>query len=222
MHFEILVEDKSGATMLDILVRRILDDNSTFAIHAYKGVGHIPKGLKPGTDARKRLLLNRLPMLLQGYGKTFANYPPSSPASVILVCDLDKKCLKEFREELLGILDNCNPRPQTAFCIAVEEGEAWLLGDMAALKKGYPKAKEHILKSYKNDSICGTWELLADAVYPGGSTALSAKGWWAIGKEKDQWAAKITPHMDIQRNNSPSFRYFREKLYALMDASKEQ
>lgn len=51
------------------------------------------------------------------------------------------------------------------FCIAVEEMEAWLMGDREALLCAYPKAKESVLKEYKQDSICGTWEVLANAVY---------------------------------------------------------
>lgn len=45
--------------------------------------------------------------------------------------------------------------------------------------------------------------------------ALLAKGWQAIGAEKSQWAEKITPHMDVNNNASPSFGYFREKVMEL-------
>jgi hypothetical protein len=34
----------------------------------------------------------------------------------------------------------------------------------------------------------------------------------AIGREKVAWAAKISPLMDIDNNQSPSFCYFRDKL----------
>ena len=69
-----------------------------------------------------------------------------------------------------------------------------------------------------NDSICGTWEHLADAVCNGGSAALSAKGKQAVGAEESQWAEKITPRMDVTNNASPSFVYFREKLLELAGA----
>ena len=46
MHFEILVEDVSGKTTLEILVPKIINpEQHTFNIHAYKGIGHIPKNL---------------------------------------------------------------------------------------------------------------------------------------------------------------------------------
>lgn len=135
---------------------------------------------------------------------------------MIVVCDLDDKCLKTFRNELFAILNACNPKPETRFCIAIEEGEAWLLGDIPAIKVAYPQAQNHVLNRYQNDSICDTWELLADAVFSGGLTTLKNKGWRAIGKEKSAWAEKITPEMNVHNNASPSFRYFRKKIRELM------
>ncbi|AKB19629.1 hypothetical protein [Methanosarcina sp. WWM596] len=216
MHFEILVEDQSGKKMLDVLVPKIIGNEHSFMVRAYKGIGRIPGNLKGSSDPSKRILLDQLPRLLRGYGKTFASYPPDYPAVVILVCDLDDKCMKAFREELCGILQTCNPQPKTRFCIAIEEGEAWFLGDIMAVKKAYPRSKDSILRSYKNDSICGTWERLADAVYPGGSQKLSAQGWQHVGAEKSTWAKNITPHMDVENNNSLSFCYFRQKLRELV------
>lgn len=218
MHFEILVEDQSGKKALDILVPKIIGANHTFNIHPYKGIGRIPKNLRANGKTNKRILLDQLPRLLQGYGKAFANYPENYTAAVILVCDLDNKCLKAFRQELFNILNGCNPQPETRFCIAIEEGEAWFLGDIPAVKSAYPRAKEAVLNAYVNDSICGTWQRLADAVYNGGSTALSSKGWQAIGAEKSQWSEKISPHMDVATNASPSFVYFRQKLLELARA----
>ena len=145
-------------------------------------------------------------------GRHFANYPAHYPAVLFVVCDLDDRCLKRFRQELLTVLHACNPKPETRFCIAIEEGEAWLLGDMPAIMAAYPQARNAVLNGYINDSICGTWELLADAVFPGGSGALKKKGWRAVGREKSVWATKIAPRMDVENNDSPSFRYFREKL----------
>lgn len=215
MHFEILVEDISGKIALDIIVPKLLGDQHSFNVHSYKGIGHIPQGLKSTSDPKKRILLDQLPRLIQGYGKTFARYPSDYSAVLIIICDLDDRCLSIFRKELLDLIDNCNPSPDTHFCIAIEEGEAWYLGDLAAVKAAYPSAKDAILNSYISDSICGTWEKLADAVFAGGSQQLSKLGWQAIGKEKSIWAERISPYMDMDRNNSPSFCYFRNKLRRL-------
>jgi hypothetical protein len=215
MHFEILVEDQSGKKALDILVPKIVGKRHTFKVHPYKGIGRIPRNMKDADDAGKRILLENLPKLLKGYGRTFSGYPDSYSAAVILICDLDKKCLKAFRQELLEILNQCDPKPQTRFCIAIEEGEAWLLGDLNAVRGAYPGAKNSVLHEYVNDTICGTWEKLADAVYPGGSSALSSKGWQTIGAEKSRWAESISAFMDVMKNASPSFCYFRDKLREL-------
>jgi hypothetical protein len=125
--------------------------------------------------------------------------------------------LKKFRAELFVILNACNVKPETRFCVAIEEGEAWFLGDLPAIKNAYPKANNAVLNAYVNDSICGTWEKLADAVYPGGSAALSARGWQAIGTEKSKWAEEISPHMSIDSNQSPSFCYFLTKMRELAE-----
>jgi hypothetical protein len=216
MHLEILVEDQSGKKALDILVPKIIGYEHTFRVLSYKGIGRIPPNLKGTSDASKRILLDQLPRLLRGYGNAFASNADEYSTAVIVVCDLDQKCLKGFREELLSVLSSCHPAPDTRFCIAVEEGEAWFLGDVAAVKAAYPTAKENILSAYKNDDICGTWERLADAVYPGGFQSLSAKGWQAIGAEKTVWSEKIAPHMNPEENASPSFSYFVGKLRSLV------
>lgn len=214
MHFEILVEDKSGKKALEIIVPKIIGQQHTFLVHAYKGVGRIPKNMRDTRDATHRILLENLPKLLKGYGRTQAGRRGYAE-TVILVCDLDDKCLKAFRGELDRILHSCSPKPNTRFCIAIEEGEAWFLGDLPAVVAAYPYAKKSVLNTYSSDAVCGTWELLADAVYQGGSASLSHKGWRAVGAEKSHWAEVISPHMDIATNTSPSFCYFRDKIQEL-------
>lgn len=215
MHFEILVEDISGKKALNILIPKIIGTSNTFKIHSYKGIGKIPKNLQGKTDLTKRILLDRLPKLLKGYGRTHPKHSTVYPVTVILVCDLDTNCLKRFRKELFKILDTCNPQPETRFCIAIEEGEAWMLGDIPAIKQHYSNAKNAVLSVYENDSICGTWEKLADAIYPGGAQGLTKLGWQAIGREKSKWAENITINMKINKNKSQSFCYFRNKLLEL-------
>ena len=132
MHFTVLVEDRSGKAALDILVPKIIGPRHTFRVHAYKGIGRIRRNIAGTAGAGHRLLLEQLPKLLRGYGKAFAGYPGGYEAVVVVVCDLDDRCLKAFRQELFTVLNACSPKPETRFCIAIEEGEAWLLGDIAA------------------------------------------------------------------------------------------
>ncbi len=209
----------SGKKALDILIPKIIGSDHTFKVFSYKGLGKIPRGLKSTKNAKARILLDQLPRILKGYGNTFSKQSEYFPAVVIIVCDLDDNCPIELKRSLQSILNMCIPRPETYFCFSIEEGEAWLLGDFVAIKTAYPKCKNHILENYSNDSICGTWELLADAIYPGGATSLKKKGWSSIGEEKSTWAAKICPHMDVQANLSPSFAYFKNTLLSQIKPS---
>ncbi|MBF0426853.1 MAG: DUF4276 family protein [Magnetococcales bacterium] len=215
MHFEILVEDQSGQAALDILLPKILGGGHTHRVIAYKGVGRIPSGLKGTTQPNQRILLDQLPRLLRGYGSAHAKAAAGTAPVVIVVCDLDDKCLKPFRAQLYDLANACLPAPRVCFCIAIEEGEAWLLGDLAAIRRAYPDAQDKTLRAYVNDAICGTWEKLADAIHPNGSAWLRSQGWQSVGTEKCKWARNIAPHMDVDRNQSPSFVYFREKLRQL-------
>jgi hypothetical protein len=191
----------------------------TFKVHPYKGIGRIPRNLGKSGDASKRILLDQLPRLLRGYGAAFAKYPADYQAAVIVVCDLDDQDLGAFCTDLNSVLNACLPKPNACFCLAIEEGEAWLLGDLPAVIKAYPSARQRVLNEYVNDSICGTWEKLADAVYPGGARTLSENGWQAIGVEKSKWALDITPHMNFAANRSPSFCQFRDRVLALLSTS---
>ncbi|MBM3216729.1 DUF4276 family protein [Candidatus Poribacteria bacterium] len=213
MHFEVLVEDQSGKKALDVLLPKILHEGSTFRLHSYRGIGRIPRDLRGKTDPDRRILLDLLPSLLRAFGKAYAKTP--NAAAIIVVCDLDDRCLRDFRSELMTVLESCDPKPVTRFCIAVEEMEAWFLGDLPAILAAYPKAKRNVLDSYANDSVCGTWEKLADAIHPGGSKRLKPLGYPEIGVEKSKWAEAIAPKVDVENSRSPSFCYFRDKLRAL-------
>lgn len=210
MHFEILTEDASGKIALEILLVKILGtygNPHTYRFHHYKGVGRIPANMTVKANPRKRLLLDRLPSILRGYGKSLG-----SDSCVAVIIDSDRKDCKAFKAELNSILRSCNPSPNSLIRIAVEEIEAWYIGDKEALVKAYPNAKLHVLDSYIQDSVCGTWEKLADAIYPGGSVELKKAGWPIIGQVKCTWAADCAKHMDIERNSSPSFRVFRDGI----------
>ena len=218
MHLEILIEDQSGKEALEILIPKIVHENVTFNIVSYKGIGHLPKNLNANTDVNKRVLLNNLPRLIRGLGKTFAGYGESFPAALVVVCDLDDRDLTGFSEELARVLDECDPQPLTRFCLAIEEGEAWMLGDIPAITNSYPRANLSILNNYVNDSICGTWEVLADAVYAGGHTKLKKRGWQSVGAEKSKWSRVICPQMDVSLNKSPSFNNFINTLRSLVES----
>jgi hypothetical protein len=216
MHIEVLVEDSSGARLVEMLLPRVIGaqgEPHTWRVHDYGGVGRIPKKLTAADLSTKKTLLDRLPGILQAHGKT-----PGIDA-VVVVLDSDRRDCKELLAELQALLTRCDPAPNALFRLAIEEMEAWLLGDRAALLRAYPKAKKDALSRYVQDSVCGTWEALADAVHPGGSAAIRKAGWPLPGQVKHEWVQQIGPHLDIEQNVSPSFCKFRDGLRRLTTTS---
>ena len=210
MHFEVLVEDRSGSISLEFILEKILGQNGvdhSWTIHPFRGIGHLPKGLHRAPSPTNQLLLNNLPRLLRAYGRSL-----QGPSAVVVVVDSDNRNCIRFKQDLLNVLNTCNPRPNTLFRIAIEETEAWLLGDRDAVKSAYPNANDVVLNSYVQDSICGTWEVLADAVHPGRSVRLKTLGYPAAGAAKCEWAGKIAPLMDVNSNQSKSFQVFRDGI----------
>jgi hypothetical protein len=213
MHIEILVEDASGEKLLEAVLSKLLGeqgDPHTWRVHSYKGIGRIPKNLNVGGDPAKRILLDQLPKILRGYGNT-----PNIDA-VVVILDADRRNCVEFLAELKAVVADCNPAPNTLFRIAIEEMEAWYFGDRQALTTAYPKAKIDVLNRYAQDSVCGTWESLADAIYPRGSAAIKKAGWPLPGQVKCEWAEKIDPLLEPDRNTSPSFGKLRDGLRRLV------
>ena len=213
MHIEVLAEDSSGEKLLQILLPQFLGPHGephTWNLHAYKGIGRIPQNLGRKADPAKRILLDQLPKLLRGYGKT-----PGIDAVVVLL-DTDERDCVTFLAELKAVANTCNPRQETMFRLAIEETEAWYLGDQEALLTAYPDARLDVLRRYEQDSVCNTWELLADAVHPGGSAAVKKAGWPLPGQLKHEWAEKIGPIMDPGRNISPSFGKLKDGLRRLI------
>ena len=213
MHIEILVEDSSGGRLMAHLLPKILGtylQPHTWRVRNYKGIGRIPKKLTGRVDAAKKTLLENLPKALAGYGNT-----PGYDAIFVLL-DTDDRDIKRFERDLKAMLKACAGAPPTVFGLATEEVEAWYLGDREALEKAFPKIKTQILKRYVQDSVCGTWELLADALVKGGNAAVKAAGWKHAGDLKHEWAEKIGPLMNIDENKSPSFCKSRDSLLSLV------
>ena len=218
MHLEVLIEDKSGTIAVDLLLEKILDSGKiacTWRTHAYKGIGRLPRNTQR-SERRSHLLLNNLPRIMRGYGRSLTRN-----SAVLVVVDLDDRNCQSFKQDLLHVLHDCNPSPTALFRIAIEEIEAWLLGDAEAVKAAYPRAKWPVLNRYEPDSICGTWEVLADAVYPGGAAKLKNMGYPEVGRIKCEWAERITPHIELDRNRSKSFQVFRDGVLRLAEGWPE-
>jgi hypothetical protein len=212
MHFEILVEGQTELTALSILLKSIIGEYGnphTWKIHKHRGIGKIPDDPSTVPNKHDQTLLHNLPSKLKAYGKEIRD------VVVVVLVDLDDRpnCIA-FKLDLTNLMNYCEKKPITLFRIATEELEAWLLGDQVALKQAYPNTKQIILDGYVQDSQCGTWEKLADVVYPGGLAVLGQHGKRSVKilEQKRVWAKEICPYMDVENNHSPSFQAFRDGI----------
>ena len=207
MHFQFLIEDQSGAALIEVLMQRIslINGDITYNCKPFKGLGGFTKK-NTVKETKSGKLLNDLATYLRGFNKSLQYIS----AVIIVVLDNDTRNTDEFLSELDRVAQQNMITVDHAFCIAIEEVEAWLLGDETAILAAYPLAKVQQLRTYVQDSICGTWEVLADVVYPGGVSKLKKEcpTYIEIGKCKSEWAQKIGTHMNIEHNNSPSFKHF--------------
>lgn len=212
MYFQFLIEDMSG----EILTRHVMDKLSKehagiyFDCKAFKGIG----GLKVSSNIQEiktNKLLNDLKHYLRGFDKALKDIP----AAIFIVLDNDKRDTDIFMQQLIHQADIATIQMDYVFCIAVEEMEAWLLGDKEAILQAYPNAREMVLKDYKQDSICGTWEFLANALYKGGlkNFQKDCPTYREVGKYKAKWADEIGRYMVLDRNISPSFQHFILELH---------
>jgi hypothetical protein len=107
----------------------------TWRLHDYKDIGRIPRNLNPSKDPSKRILLDQLPRILRGHGRT------KNVDAVVVLLDSDNRDCKSFLKELQQSAAGCGEIPTTLFRLAIEELEAWYFGDRKAILNAYPRAK---------------------------------------------------------------------------------
>lgn len=171
MRIEFLVEDSSGKKLLDEIMKKYIQEMPLFPIEysilSYKGIGGLVKGAD-GRNVKAQQLLNDLPKRMKAIQAKYWGVPA---VSIVIVLDNDTRDTIRFQEDLEKLAKREEILIDHVFCIAVEEMEAWLLGDRNALRAAYANVADRIsskYSSYKQDSICGTWECLADMLTKGG------------------------------------------------------
>jgi len=214
MYVQFLVEDYSGEVLIRAIIKKYNENSNNiieYDIKPYKGIGGFKKGPN-AENIKSDHLLTDLPKRLRAYNNNLKN---RENTSIFIILDNDKRNTDDFRRKLTEIAETNNIVIDYVYCIAIEELEAWLLGDINAVKAAYPKCKIGAkYNEYKQDSICGTWEILADIIKSGTGrkSKKESTDYSEIGRLKSKWAEQIGIYLNIRDNRSPSFQYFISEL----------
>ena len=202
-HLEMLAEDASTAAALRAIVPAVADGVGC-EIHPYRG---------------KADLLAKLPTRLRGYAARFEKDDWfAAHARVVVVLDRDGDDCRELRSRLdgmaraVGLSTRGERGVHVLPRIACEELEAWYFGDWEAVRRAYPRVPTNIphQAAYRDpDGIAGgTWEAF--------ERVMKNAGYFATGLRKLEAARAIGPHLDPDRNASPSFRALRDGIRRLV------
>lgn len=193
MHLELLLEEPSAEVALQALLPKIAP-GTTFRLH--------PHGGKPE-------LLARLPGKLQGYRSLLRNRPDWR---VIVLLDEDRSECTALKRQVVDIGRRAGLQGALLVRIAVEELEAWFIGDMPALLRAYPRIPQTLRarRRFRDPDAVpgGTWEALEGV--------LQKEGYYLSGLPKIEAARRIAAYMDVESNDSRSFCSFRDGIRRLV------
>jgi len=192
LHF--LVEGTSEVKFLEGLLPRLIPKHQ-FEIYPHQGKGKLPDDPRMPPDLKRRGVLDLLPATLRAWGKSFS---PETDRIVLLV-DLDNDDCTFLLEKLSDMLAAIEPAPSCLFRIAIEEVEAWYLGDWVALKRAFPKAKKALWTTYEQDAIGKTWEFLQHII----QDPMDRKTFWV-----EKMGTELNVVEGDSANLSPSFQKF--------------
>ncbi len=175
------------------LLPRLVPDDVTVQIRVFNG--------KPD-------LLRKLPNRLAGYAHWL-----SATAKVLVIVDRDDDDCRRLKDAIDGMVRAAGLRVASVrdtlpgavmYRIAVEELEAWFLGDVAALRQAYPRLPASLAQkaAYRDpDGVRGgTAETL--------ERLLRGANYHVGGLRKIALADDVAPHMSPSENRSVSFGHF--------------
>jgi len=197
MYFEILVEGGADVPAVkEILQRKFnLEDGLNFRIHPHKGKGTLPNNPLARPNIKHRGLLDQLPAKLRGMSWMNEDY------CLVVLIDSDNQNCIELKQQLVDLYQELEQKPENVlFRIAIEETESWFIADFDAVKQAYSYADIDTLRKITPDSIIGAWERLAES--------LGRKPTQCRGRDKYEWAQKISPYLNLEMPTSPSLRKF--------------
>jgi hypothetical protein len=201
MSVHVLVEGSSERAFFDHWIPRLLPDQH-FTVHPHQGKGTLPKVWNDPPDVKKRGLLDQLPATLRG----LAGAPRVD--GVLVLLDADDDDAHALKANIVAVAEQCAPHVRVRVSVAVEETEAFYLGDLRALARAYPDADLKAARAYVPDSICGTWELFGEIIGDDGGNKVA-------------WAEAMGPRVTTLagQSRSPSFRRMIQEMAALVPAS---
>lgn len=214
IHLELLVEDRSGGLYLFHLMESLLQNTEyqnqvQLHLRPHRGSGGFHFDWKAKPQPGHSALLSLLPAKFRAHAALGESYP----CVLVVVMDSDDHPVGQLVQGIAKMAGQFAGPVPVVIGIAVEELEAWALGDWQAIQEAYPDAAQAVYQTYQQDSICGTWECLARILLPEDKAeALIQLGYPAAGQMKHQWASTIAPHLSASRNRSPSFRVFQKKI----------
>lgn len=195
MRLHILVEGPAEEAFVNEWMPRFLPSQHLFKTIVHRGKGRLSEGPTTVPDPKRQGLLDQLPAKLKAYAKCLN----SSTDRVLVLIDSDDEPCRTLKQRLVRCHRKHAPEVVARFRIAIEETEAFYLGEPKAIKRAFPKAKLHKLSGYVQDSVCGTWELFRDII-----------GYRTDMKDKPSWATEMGKHITVDYegrfNKSPSFR----------------
>jgi hypothetical protein len=200
MTVHILVEGLSDAVLLQRWARRVLPGQDV-EVHPHQGKGNLPTDLLARPDHRHRGVLDQLPATLRGFARTTS----AERHAVVILVDADEQDPSVLAKNIERAAKAIAPSLSVTVGVAVEETEAFYLGDLAALKKAFPDANMKLARAYLPDSVCGTCERFGEIVGDGGGNKVA-------------WAEAMGPVLTTteSKSRSPSFKSFLGALRNLL------
>ena len=198
---EILVEEPSMEAALREIMPRILQRRAHWKL------------INMGSKGK---VLKALPARLRAYRKRIDN---GENLKIIVLIDQDKDNCEWLKHRLetiareAGLITKAAVNGQGDFQvvtrIAIEELEAWFIGDIEALKATFTSLKSvNFPANFRNPDNGGTWERL--------HRFLRHHGIYRNRYPKIEAARKIAKHMEPQRNRSCSFQIFLQGVEACL------
>lgn len=114
----------------------------------------------------------------------------------MIVCDQDHDDCRKLKNLLLEIAKQCGVAKLSCVRVVCRELEAWLLGDIAALKAAFPGADTRRIARFVPDSISDPKKIVSHLAHPRTAKQIA----WRVGSNMSA--------ASIGENRSASFQHF--------------